>query len=200
MTFGASIVTAPTERVVSLDEVRAFLRVDSSESDVELLRLIEVATDRIVNLTRRQLCTATRRLILQGFPCARRLELPWPPLQSIVAVTYFDENGASQTWASSKYFVSTATEPGYVAPKQAEDWPATYEGRPDAVTVEYVAGYATVDAIPEALRHAVLMSVGHYYEQRGELTRNNLVEAPQAVGHLIEQYLVGDEFLRYGDQ
>src|SRR5574343_1614449 len=113
MSWGASLVTAPTNRVVSLEEVKRYLRVDDNESDIDLLRLIAAATERCQNLTRRQLITATRKVTLSCFPYGREIYLPWSPIQSVTHVKYRDTSDVLQTFSSGSYRVSTDSEPGF---------------------------------------------------------------------------------------
>jgi hypothetical protein len=47
-------------------------------------------------------------------------------------------------------------------------WPVTQAGRPEAVEVDFEAGYATVAAIPAEAIQAVLLIVADRYEHRGD--------------------------------
>lgn len=199
MAWGDRIVTPPTGRVVSLQEVKDFLRIDGEESDSEIARLITVATERAQNLTRRQLLTATRKIFFECWPAEGTIYLPWAPLQSVTAVTYLDTAELTQTFSSTKYRVDIDAEPGRLMRLTSAAWPDIFT-RYGAVMVEYVCGYgATSASVPEPLRHAVLMMVGHYFDNRGEVTKGAAAEiVPSGVQHLLEQYIVGDEFHRYG--
>lgn len=203
MSWGESLVTAPAERVVSLEEVKRYLRVDDNESDIDLLRLIGAATERCQNLTRRQLITATRKLRLPCFPYGREIYLPWSPIQATLPgeetthVKYRDTLDVLQTFSASNYRVSTDSEPGFIQLDDTKTWPTT-ELRFGAVEITYVCGYgATYESVPELLRHAVLMMVGHMYEYRADVSKMQLHTLPNGIASILDQYRVGDEFIRY---
>lgn len=194
--WGERLITAPEGRAVSLDEVKRFLRIDSEESDLDLVRLISVATDRCQGLTRRQFLTAKRQVSLPGFPCGRQLFLPWAPLQRVHSVRY-TLDGTTTTLAATAYDVVTDIDPGLVCLKENTLWPDT-DVAYGAVQVEYSCGYGdTWESVPEGLRHAVLMTVGMLYEWRSDLTRQPVSVIPVGAQQLLDQFTVGDEFTRY---
>jgi hypothetical protein len=41
------------------------------------------------------------------------------------------------------------------------------------------------------------MSVQHLYDNRSEITRSSVSMVPQTTIHMLTQYMVGDEFIRY---
>src|SRR6185436_3596478 len=98
------------------------------------------------------------------FP-AGSLLLPYPPLQSIDNLTYVDGGGSLRTLDAAAYLVRTAETPGEVVPAYGTAWPAA-RPQPDAVTIEFTCGYGAPDAVPEAIRRAVLLVVGTLYANR----------------------------------
>jgi len=53
-----------------------------------------------------------------------------------------------------------------IKPKTGYSWPTTFT-RDDAIKVQYVIGYGdTFRDVPSTVRHAILMLVSHYYENR----------------------------------
>jgi uncharacterized phiE125 gp8 family phage protein len=62
--------------------------------------------------------------------------------------------------------------------------------------VTYVAGYgATSDTVPDAIRHAILLLVGFWFENReGVVVGTIAKELPFAVKSLLDAYRTGDEF------
>lgn len=97
------------------------------------------------------------------------LELPWPPLQSITSITYYDTDGDEQTWSADEYAVDITTIKGRVRPAYGETWPAT-RVMMGAVTITYVAGYGDDrDDVPEPIRRAILWRIASWYENREEI-------------------------------
>ena len=55
----------------------------------------------------------------------------------------------------------------------------------------YQAGYASNDAVPASLRHAALLLIGHWYENREAVNVGNIVQdVPLAYDALISAYRV----------
>jgi uncharacterized phiE125 gp8 family phage protein len=110
----------------------------------------------------RQLITATWRLTLDCFPAGGIL-VPLPPLQEVTSITYIDAGGAEQTLATSVYQVA-GTDPARIVLAYGQSWPAT-RPRPDAVRVEYIAGYGdSWNDVPEDIRHALICMVSAAYD------------------------------------
>ena len=137
--------------------------------------------------TGRSLYTQTWQCSLPAFP--ERLWLPMAaPLQSVTFVKYYDGDNALQTLSSSTYTLPAFHEPAQLARASAESWPSTYL-REDAVQIEYVTGATATAAIPQPLTQAVLLLVGHWYEQReAVLTSAISKEVELAVTSLCAPY------------
>ena len=71
-----------------------------------------------------------------------------------------------QTATLSNFHVLGTSGRILVSPKTGYAWPTTFQ-RDDAIKIEYVIGYGDAAAnVPETVRHALLMLVAHYYENR----------------------------------
>lgn len=186
------LITAPTAEPVTTAEAKAHLRVDISDDDTLIDRLITAARRRVEHDSLHALLTQTWELVLGGFPDADRIELPHPPLASITSVTYVDSAGASTAWASSNYAADTDSTPGRLVLGYGKSWP-TFTPRPySAVKVRYVAGWTAAASVPAELRQALLLLVAHWYEQREAVPTGNggvsAVPVPLAYDALISDY------------
>lgn len=161
-----TLVTPPAVAPISLAEAKAHLRVEHDEDNDYITSLIEAVTQRIDGRNgwlRRALINQTWQLELPYFPLARCIALPMPPLRSVEAVTYFDHNGEPQTFSSDAYHVVKSTDEAYVYLKTGASWPGTWE-RPDAVAIEFVAGYGADAAdVPANIRHAIKIELASLY-------------------------------------
>lgn len=211
-------VTAPAEEPLTLAEAKAHLRVDASNEDDLIAALIVAARELAETRQRRALVTQTWDLTLDRWPygggyydrAIRQMgpgsplwlpntgqlpiELPRPPLQSVTSIAYVDPEGNSQTLDPSAYVVSTGT-PGRIAPAYGLTWPSI-RNQIDAVTIRYVAGYGAASAVPKATKQAILLLVGHLYENREAVAVNvgaNILELPMGV----EALLMADAFGSY---
>lgn len=184
------LVTGPTSEPVTDAEALAHCRIDHHDDDLLVRRLITAARRRVETTLRRSLLATTWRLSLGEFPCDA-IVLPRPPAQSVSSIAYIDSAGASQTLAS--YQLDSDSEPAGIHPAYGEVWPST-RCQPNAVQVTFVAGYASAAAVPQTIKLAILMLVGHWYEHRESVTdESKLSETPQSVEFL----LAGERVFRF---
>lgn len=160
------LVTAPTSEPVSTSEAKSHCRVDISTDDTLIAGLIIAAREEFENQADKTLFTTTWKLVLDTWPEAHYIELPRPPLVSVTSVVYKDDDGNSYTLPTSSYIVDTDAFPGRVVLKDAASWPSVTLYESGAITVTYVAGYALTASIPQRYKQAILMLVGHWYENR----------------------------------
>ena len=175
-----TVTTAPTELPVTMSEVKAWLRETDANQDPEIASALRSAMDILDGpngLLNRALCTQTLQYTMDLFPSygwwgygyfRSAFELPLSPVQSVSSITYLDENGASQTLASSGYRVlntGAETRRCRVELAYGESWPTTREIE-QAVTVTYVAGFGARNAVPEKYRQLILAMVKEIYDHR----------------------------------
>lgn len=184
------LITPPTTDIVTIAEVKRHCNVTATDEDDYLVALLRAATELVERETNRAFLSQTWQLTRTCFPASSRVELPRSPLQSVSSITYYDADGNSQTFASSNYHVDTVREPGVVWLDEDSDWPDT-DDRPDAVTVNYVAGWSDVEDVPARAVQAVLLLVGHWYRQR-EAVGIAGFEVPFAYRALVDSLRVGN--------
>lgn len=173
-----------TSPAVSLAEAKAHLRVVGTQDDAAITGYALAATQFIEGETRTTLAGADFVLTLPAFPAGREIPIPRPPLRAVTAVKYTDAAGTLQTLAPSSYVVDADAKPGRVVLAAGASWPATAE-RPNAVRIEFAAGYASADAIPQLLKQAVLLMLGHYYENREAAIDRRVDTVPLAVQSIV---------------
>jgi uncharacterized phiE125 gp8 family phage protein len=181
-----ALITAPTTEPVTLVEARQHLRIDDNVQDDVLSRLISAARRRAEVHTRRALITQTWDLVLDFFPVCE-IQIPRPPLQSVTTVKYIDTSGVQQTLDPLLYTVDTRTEPGRVTPAYGESWPSVRD-QYNAVEVRFVAGFGAATAVPEDIKAAILLMVGHLYEHREEVSDAQTFLLPRAVDALLDHW------------
>lgn len=80
------------------------------------------------------------------------IKIPLPPLISVDSVTYLDDNGDEQTWATDNYRVTGIGGQGRVV--AISGWPSVGDFA-DALTVRFTAGYTS---IPDPIQLAIMLS------------------------------------------
>jgi uncharacterized phiE125 gp8 family phage protein len=157
------LITPPAVLPVSLAELKAEARLDAGDStdDARLMGCLRAAVDRLdgaQGILGKALIEQTWQLLLPGFPCHNgRVDLPLPPLQDVVSVTYTDHAGDQQTLATDGYQVVGVGSPylGWIATAYAATWPAV-RCQDEAVTITFRCGYGSDwNAVPEGIRHGL---------------------------------------------
>jgi len=203
--MGLSLFSAPTDEPVSLIEAKQHCRIDSTDDDGLLAGYILAARSWAEDYTRRAFMTQTWDYRIDasiasgesvsGWPevkvgsaCYQRIHLPKPPLISVTSITYVDSNGVSQTLAADQYLVNAYSIEGIIDPAYGVTWPSVRR-QMNAITVRFVCGYGANPGTGQELdriRQAILLTVGHWYENRESVNVGNIVtEVPQAAEMLL---------------
>ena len=197
-----SLTTAPTVAPVTAAEVTDHLQLDDANSDDYITNfVIPAARAYAETFTRRAFLSQTYTLTLLSFPCGPII-LPRPPLISVTSVAYIDTAGDSQTWAASKYTVTTPSGDhalhGSIEPVYGEVYPST-RGVADAVTVTFVAGFGTTASdVPTGLKQANLMLCADLYTARESAATGTIVSAHRVTAEaLLSPYVAEHYALRF---
>jgi len=173
---------APASQPVSLSDAKTQLRVDHSEEDIYISGLVATATAAVEEMTGRALITQTWSLAMNG--ASGRVYLPKTPAQSISSITYYDRDEVSQTATAANFHLFSDIYRAWIEPKNGYDWPDVFD-RQDSLTISYVAGYGSANAVPMELKHAILMLLSHWYEERRAVSEQLLREVPFSVQSLV---------------
>lgn len=159
-----SNATLPATLVVSLDEVKAWLKIEGTDEDTLLTSLIASATAECEAYAGLSFITRSRIVKLSSFS-GRDIILPYGPVTALTSIAYVDEDDAAGTVASGDYSLDIASALARV--RVTETWPYTNRTLSNVV-VTYVAGYANAAAVPEIIKTAIKKKVALDYEKRGD--------------------------------
>jgi uncharacterized phiE125 gp8 family phage protein len=179
---------------LSLAEAKAWLRLETSDDDATVSRLVTAARQECENIADRSFITTTWRLTLDYLPFSSGswvlghpdagIVLPRPPLVAVSSLDYIDTGGNTITWGSTQIgadLIVSPGVPGRLYPAYGTYFPLS-EPRPAAVRITYTAGYGDTPAdVPAPLIQAIAMLAAFYYEHRSEDA-----EPPRAVVNLID--------------
>lgn len=169
-----TVTDPPTAAIITLEALKARLRVDHDDDDSDLELLLAAATEAYERATSTVLRVTGYELRLAGF--ARTIALPAWPLRSVDAVTWIDADGAEQTVPSDQYTVVKTPEGADVAFVSSWSAPALAADQPEPVRVAFTAGFDDPGAtdgtlpLPKAAILAVAMLAGHWYANRETVT------------------------------
>lgn len=166
------LASAPSAHMCTLQEIKDFLRVDSSSSsDNAVLSALNIAAEAYIEgTTGHAFINQTWEYQVDG-TVPSVIELPMAPLNTVSTIKTFDTANASATFSSANYTLDTVSMPGRVY----LDIEATYPFRRDAAgyKARYVAGYgAAASNVPGGVRElaqtAIKQTVRNWYECGGD--------------------------------
>lgn len=184
------LLTAPTITPVTLAEAKAHCRIDHTDNDTQITALIEAATsylDGYHGILGRCLIEQTWELYYDTFP-TDDLRIPLGNLISVTSVEYVDPTTLLYvTWAAANYETDTYSLDGWVIP--VDTWPTPAETI-NAVRVTFKAGYgSTAASVPAAIRQAILMIIGHWFESRETvIIDQTAIKLPMAADALLAPF------------
>jgi uncharacterized phiE125 gp8 family phage protein len=186
------VIERPTEPVISLVQAKLHLGEDTDDRNEQIDLLIDAAQEWLSGpggWLGRSLTLQTLELQADGF-CRGPIHLPYPPIASVVSVKYDDSDGVEQTLAPEAY--RTILRPdGRLSVSHLYDaaWP---DARRDTgtVRVRYTAGYASAAQVPAPIRQAVLLLVGHWFDNGEAASGSAMVSLPYGVEHLLSPYRI----------
>lgn len=211
-------ITAPTVEPVSLEEIKAHVRVDEAftADDTYLTGLISAARAHIEKVTFTFLCPQVWELILDKFPGGvshnvyfqkpyfgapierinkdlRQIEIPIGPVTSVASVKYKNMNGIEYTMSADDYVVDLDSEIPRVHLVSGATWPSPSSGLQiiNSVYVRINVGYplnVSTPTAPEDLKAAVKLLAAHWYENRETAQEADLKPMPFAVDALLANY------------
>lgn len=184
-----SLVTPPAEDVLTLAEVKSHLRVESSDEDGLISSLLASATERFDaqhGILGRALVTQTWQMTGSAFGSQWRLSPV--PVQSIASVTYLDADEVSQTLATTSYRLVKDNQTATV--HWLSDLPGVADHH-EAITVQFVAGYGGAISVPDGIKQAILLLVGHWYEHRQIVAYGSHSPIAMALDAQTQLYRVG---------
>jgi hypothetical protein len=180
------VVTASNDAAVfSLEDMKAHLRIDGACDDNLIYDYITTATEAVKQYLRRALLTETFVFRMDGFSQpggddrlsmlgagwhnvsvpywvggAGRLDLPFPPLQSVTSLVTYDRANAANTFSASAYGVDL--QGGRIYLNSGQTWPTELRDE-NAVEITYVAGYGSAN-IPAPIKEALRLYVSSLYD------------------------------------
>ena len=172
-------------------EAKSHLRIESSVTadDTLIDNLIQAARESAEIFTNRYFITTT--ITQYGDKWDDLATLFKSLVSSVTDIKYYDNDNSLQTLATSVYLSDLAHQPARIGLKPSQSFP-TLADRISAIECTYIVGYGTSTAkVPEAIRQAVLLTVGNLYENRQNVVVGHSVnELPKSAQYLLEQFKV----------
>lgn len=186
------LVTPPAEEPVTLAQAKLHLRIitaldqtEPSEDDAYVSALITAARQAAENSLNRPVALATYELRGDAFD----VPLPVSPVAALTSVTYVDAAGVVQTVDPAGYELAGTVDAPVLRVAYGGAWPSGVRGQDDDVRIQFTAGWSTAD-LPKPIYQAILLTIGHLYENREDSTALNLSELPMGSRYLLTPYRI----------
>jgi uncharacterized phiE125 gp8 family phage protein len=180
--MGIKVITPVTSPVIPLADVRLHLRLDllggsTHPDDTLITAFIDAARDYVEHTTQRSIGVQTLELALDAFPDGA-IELPLGAA-SITSITYVDDSDAIITVSGSEYVLDEYSHQSWAL--FVDSWPEPKYAA-NVVKVRYV----TKSTINSAVKAAMLLLIGHWYENREASNFDKLQSIPLGVKSLLD--------------
>ena len=180
------LVDNPATKVVSVTDIKAQLRIDSSDEDTLLGYYIDAATDMAENYCNRHFITHQYKLYFNEQVQTASLIFPNCTLEetgSNKPINWVDENGAAQS--SDKAYIDAFSNPSLAY--LSSDFPGTTlkDNAANTFYFWFNTGYGTASSdVPEAIKQAIKLIVADMYYFREDRKR----AFPMASQILLQPY------------
>ena len=185
--------TAPASELITTNEAKAHLRIEAAftDDDSYIDSLITAAREIVELHTRVKWAAATYYYHLTEFPGSDIITIPDVGYirGTGFVIEYYDTSASFVTLAASNYTIVGNVMPASVWLKADSSWPSTIGDRP-AVRITLKVGYnaATSMPTPKPILQAMLMIIGHLYENRQDVVDRIQYTMPQGAAYLIQSY------------
>lgn len=183
------MTSGPAIEPITLAEAKAHLRIDHALEDALIQSLIITSRLHIEAALGLALINQGWTLFADRWPKTQRINLPLRPVQSIVSVHHWRTDGTSVAVPLTNFYLDGNGLPARLA-WQGVSPPLDPERNVNGIEIAFVAGFglAPID-VPQPIRHALLLLVAHWYENREPIDIGSSVSAvPAMVSDLLVPY------------
>lgn len=161
-----SLVTAPVDIPIALDPIKDEFRITGSQEDSVIIRCIKAAVSYAENYTETKIMTQTWDYYKDNFPTGI-IYVPYPPIQSITHIKYYDSDEVLQTLSTAEYRTDLVSQPARI--EYVNSWPTNYD-RVNAVNIRFISGYTARHLVPQNIKDAIILLAADFYENRQNST------------------------------
>lgn len=151
--YGLKRTAPPAYEPLTLAETKLYLRVDHTDDDAAILRIIQSAREMAEAHLRRSLITQEWQLDIEG-GVESPFYLPRGPVQQVLSVMRLRADGSVLETVSAATYRLHATATHLVLSDTLYD----------RLRITYRTGYGSAEQIPATIRQGILAHVGALYE------------------------------------
>lgn len=189
-------VAKPTVLSVSLAEAWAACRLGVlDETDTDLLAVAEIGfVQGLIRSAERwweiatdgPLMEAEYVTVLRGF--GSELSGLYGPITEVLSLTYATDADVNTVGVADDYPISEGRN-GVLLYAGSTPFPALRHGYAEPLRVRYKAGFKTADEVDPLIKQALLLTVGHWYENRQNVVVGNQAnEVPMTANAILKLF------------
>jgi uncharacterized phiE125 gp8 family phage protein len=179
------LTTPPAFEPVTLAEAKAHLRLDATAEDAYVTALITTARLQIESALSIALLHQTWSYFVDAWPQSKTITLTLAPIAELVSFRTFDPNDSPTTHALGNFQLDGTASPPRLLRKMPLN--ALAMRALNGIEISFVAGFgATPTSVPAPIRHALLMLVAHWFENRELIDIEHVsTKIPDAISALL---------------
>ncbi|MBY6113298.1 phage gp6-like head-tail connector protein [Mameliella alba] len=157
-------------QLIDLADARDHLRIIETDFDAEIDR-VRAASSAVLDVDAEGFgglgfpLVASQFIAKAGCFSPEVLRLPFPRVTAVDAIKYVAPDGSVGTVDPATYMLARDGRRVRVHLLAGNAWPALAD-RPDAVRLTFTAGWPDVASVPEDIKAAARMLIGHFFENR----------------------------------
>jgi len=176
------LISGPTQKPVTLAEAKSHLRVVQDNEDALIESLIVAAREWCEDFQNKSYLTQTWKLTFDELQFGT-IEIPKPPLQSIDNIVLVETDGTENS--VTDYEVDDNSTPGRLL---INSYPDVEMQKMSGLQITFTAGHQTADDVPEKVKSAIKLLVGHWYKNREAVIKGSVPRPlKMAVKSLLSQ-------------
>ena len=181
-------ITDPAVLPVTVDDMRAHLRLPTTDEDALLTEYIQAAVAHVERVCRRALISQGWRIFLDAWPISRTVRLSVSPVISIDRITVYDSSGTPQDLDPADWQLERGSEPQRVRVEPGAGPSTTLI---NGVEIDFTAGYGTAAFdVPDPLCQAVRLLAAFWFEHREAGSVDEVTSLPHGFDHLLSAFKV----------
>lgn len=169
--YSYTVITPPAQQPLLLADVKDYLRITSTSSDVLLTQLIDTATFLGQRWSDRIFINTEFRTLRDNFDFAA-FQLRRNPFNQLNAFEYLDDTNNLVTIDPATYYVNIEND-GYSSINllNGESWPDNISDNRDLqrIRIDFQAGFGSDEtSVPSDIKTALMAHIAALYENRGD--------------------------------
>ena len=186
-----SVTSGPAEDVLTLEEAKAQLVVETDDDDVLIQAFIDSATEWAQEYTGVKFINQSVTYTMDCLPASNgQVELPSHNASAVTAISYVDSEDATQSDVLSDYYIDTQSMSVRVKP--ISGWPSIRTTGYNNFTVVVTEGFGSASSdVPKPIKQAISMMVAHFYRNREAVVVGTIAsDMPLSSKALLDKYRV----------